>query len=348
MPKARKHLISLEATSYYHCVSRCVRRAFLCGYDTYSDTSYEHRRQWVEDRILELGSVMCVEVLAYAVMSNHLHVVLRADAAEALSLTNDEVIARWHQLYLGTTESRKYVEGLPFDETESARLEESIATWRERLFDISWFMRALNEPIARQANLEDKCTGKFWESRFKSQALVGDEAILSCMVYVDLNPVRAKMAEFPEESDYTSIKKRIRAAADNKTPEGLADLAKSSCSVANEPSEVVDKTASTSDQVKATASKFKDELPITLASYIELVDATGRLIKENKRGAIDRAGPPILERLGIQRDQWKILATQFESRFKHIAGTKEKLTTASAIFGLKRRPGLSAANLLFG
>ena len=94
--------------------------------------------------------------------------------------------------------------------------------------------------------------------------------------------------------------------------------------------------------------KFKDELPITLASYIELVDATGRLIKENKCGAIDRAAPPILERLGIRSDQWKILATQFESRFKHIAGTKEKLTTASAIFGLKRRPGLSAANLLFG
>ena len=162
MPQARKHLISLEATSYYNCVSRCVRRAFLCGHDTYSDTSYEHRRQWVEDRILELGSVMCVEVLAYAVMSNHLHVVLRADAAEALSQTNDEVIARWHQLYLGTTESRKYAEGFPLDETESANLEESVATWRERLFDISWFMRALNEPIARQANLEDRCTGKFW------------------------------------------------------------------------------------------------------------------------------------------------------------------------------------------
>ena len=156
------------------------------------------------------------------------------------------------------------------------------------------------------------------------------------------------MADPSEESDYTSIKRRIRAAADNKTPEGLADLAQSSCSVANEPLSVVDKTAPICDQVKATASKFKYELPITLASYLELVDATGRLIKANKRGAIDRAAPPILERLGIQNDQWKILATQFESRFKHIAGTNENLTTASAIFGLKRRPGLSAANLLFG
>ena len=77
------------------------------------------------------------------------------------------------------------------------------------------------------------------------------------------------------------------------------------------------------------------------------MNATGRLIKENKRGAIDRATPPILERLGIRKDQWKILATQFESRFKHIAGTGEHLATASQIFGLKRRTVIGAANLLF-
>ena len=199
-------------------MSRFVRRAFLCGYDNYSDTGYE--------------------------MSNHLHDVLRAEAPEAFLLKDDEVIARWHQLYLKRIECRKYVEGYPLDEMESANLNESFVTWRERLFDISWFMRALNEPIARQANLEDRCTSKFWagfmllqnmhfrppwqsEIRFKSQALVGDEAILTCMVYVDLNPVRAQMADLPEESDYTSIKKRIRAAADSKTAEGLADLAQS-------------------------------------------------------------------------------------------------------------------------
>ena len=122
----------------------CSARVSL-RYDTYSDTSYEHRRQWVEDRILELGSVMCVEVLAYAVMSNHLHVVLRADAAEALSLTTDEVIARWHQLYLGTPESRKYVEGLPFDETESARLEESWAACQKFLVN---FRCSLQHPVS--------------------------------------------------------------------------------------------------------------------------------------------------------------------------------------------------------
>lgn len=99
MPKPRKELISLDATPYYHCTSRCVRRAFLCDFDRLTQTSYEHRRAWVEERIELLASVFCIDVCAYAVMSNHHHVVLHINKAESSTFTNEQVCQRWHQIY---------------------------------------------------------------------------------------------------------------------------------------------------------------------------------------------------------------------------------------------------------
>ncbi|MFD2232135.1 transposase, partial [Alkalimarinus sediminis] len=210
MPKARKTLISLEDTPYYHCVSRCVRRSFLCGKDKLTGANYEHRRQWVEKRLIILSGVFAIDLCAYAVMSNHTHVVLRVNKSKAESWTNRQVIERWHQLYAGNYLSQRFMARQSLGVAEKKQLDIFVQTWRERLFSISWFMRNLNEHIARQANREDNCTGRFWEGRFKSQALLDDKALAGCMAYVDLNPVRACMADTPETSDHTSVKERIR------------------------------------------------------------------------------------------------------------------------------------------
>jgi len=143
-------------------------------------------------------------------MSNHFHVVVRVDAERALGWDRDEVLRRWTQLFTGPELVQRYrAHPENLCAAELARLDLWVATYRERLIDLSWFMRVLNEPIARQANAEDGVTGRFWEGRFKSHALLDEQAVLTAMAYVDLNPIRAKMAETPEASAYTSVAERI-------------------------------------------------------------------------------------------------------------------------------------------
>ena len=152
MPQPRKSQISLIDTPYYHCVSRCVRRSFLCGMDKLTGQSYEHRRGWVESRLLFLASVFAIDIAAYAVMSNHTHVVLCVDKTEADSWSQVEVLTRWHSLHKGTLLTHKYLnveQRGQMSESELLAVEETATIYRQRLYDISWFMRNLNEYIAR-------------------------------------------------------------------------------------------------------------------------------------------------------------------------------------------------------
>ena len=297
MPKARKSQISLLDTPYYHCVSRCVRRAFLCGEE--QGKSFEHRRQWVEDRIHVLSDVFTIDVCAYAVMSNHTHLVLHVCTEKAQKLTTDEVIQRWHTLFKGTLLTQRYSSPETRRDLSDAQLQSVKCTaeiWRKRLYDISWFMRALNEYIARAANKEDDCTGHFWEGRFKSQALLDDAALIACMAYVDLNPVRANLAVTPETSNHTSIQYRIRAANASKTPKRLMPF------------------------VNNSKLKIENSLPFSLIDYLQLIDTTSRYISPHKRGKVVSNVPNILERLNMGTDKWLILTTQFEVYFKQAAG----------------------------
>lgn len=211
MTQPRSTLVSLDDTSWYHCVCCCVRRAFLCGEDRLTGQNFDHRRGWIAERMKELAQVFAIDIAAYAVMSNHYHLVAHVDRSRALSWTTDEVLARWTRLFSGPPLVARYLspERAALGAAELARISEYAECYRARLHDLSWFMRVLNESIARQANAEDDCTGRFWEGRFKSQALLDEQALLAAMAYVDLNPIRAGIAETPEDSDYTSIQERL-------------------------------------------------------------------------------------------------------------------------------------------
>ncbi len=323
MPKPRKSLISLQDTSYYHCVSRCVRRAFLCGQDELTGQSYEHRRGWVEEKMLFLASVFAIDICAYAVMSNHTHLVLHVDVEKVNNWSIKQVLERWHRLHKGTYFTKKYLENKAMAEFELASVYERCEKYRERLCDISWFMRELNEPIARMANNEDKCTGRFWEGRFKSQALLDEAALISCMAYVDLNPVRAKMEKTPDSSKHTSIKTRIEVAKANQTqPNTLFPF------------------------IGFERENQPEGLPFKLMDYLELIDLTGKVIRSDKRGALDMSLTPILQCINLTSEQWLEVSTGFEKHFKTAVGSETLLAEYCKHTELKRRSGLNACKRL--
>lgn len=322
MPTARKALIALEATPYYHVTSRCVRRAFLCGSDQASGKSYEHRRQWIEDRLLVLGQIFSIDICAYAIMSNHYHIVLHVDKPSSLHWSDFEVCQRWHQLCAGTLLTQKFAQGKTLSKVEREAVQVKIDDWRIRLCDISWFMKLLNEPIAREANNEDGCTGRFFEGRFKSQALLDEKALAACMAYVDLNPIRAKLAQTPEASEHTSVQRRIRARTQHEQPAALMPF------VGNpkEPMPV--------------------GLPFRLDDYLTLLDWTGRALRDDKRGAIPYSLPPILDRLQIEAKHWLYMTTHFESKFKGMVGGWYELKKVYRQLGYQRTPGLQPCKQL--
>ena len=296
MPMPRSQQVCLDDTPYYHCVARCVRRAFLCGEDPQTGASYEHRRDWVERRLLFLASVFSIDVCAYAVMNNHLHLVLHIDSDKAKNWSVVEVLERWHKLHKGTTFTQQYLIGGALPAYVMTLAEAAADTYRARLMDLSWFMKELNEPIARQANLEDECTGHFWEGRFKSQALLDEAALIACMAYVDLNPVRSAISDTPEESDFTSIKKRVAALKESSQPKALYPF------------------------VGNPRQDMPNGLPFQLADYLALVDMTGRIVRESKKGSIGVSLFPILQRLNVSSDNWQCIATEFEARTGRVVG----------------------------
>jgi REP element-mobilizing transposase RayT len=301
MATARKQLVAIEATPYYHCVSRCVRRGFLCGKDKHTNISYEHRREWIEHKIQSLTHTYCIDVCAYAVMSNHYHLVLHINHKKAKNLTLNDVVERWCLEHKLPALIQRWKKNQLTNHAEKNMCIEIIEKWRERLWSLSWFMKELNYDIACRANQEDNCTGHFWESRFKSQALLDERALAAAMAYVDLNPIRAGVAKTPEESEYTSIKARIEALNQNHvTAPCLHPF------------------------IGAISNKNLDGIPLNLIDYIELVDWSARMFREGK-ASMNRSTPPILRRLNFNHQNWLKACSTLERKRATAVGTSCRL-----------------------
>jgi hypothetical protein len=300
MTMARAQLVDVSLTRWYHCVTRCVRRAFLLGEGNHK------RKEWIENRLEELSEIFAVAVGGFSVMDNHLHVLVRLDPDVAEAWSDEEVVRRWSRLFPPRDKSRQ-----PLPVTEhwvQWRLSDAqwIGTARQRLQSLSWLMKCLKEPLSRLANRQDNARGTFFEGRFKTVAILDEEALLAISAYIDLNPVAAKVAETPETSEYTSIKERLdHVEAQGKTAQLEAasggSVAGSQAAAGLEESLWL---CPIEDRRGLDSCREGMIQGFPLGSYVKLVDYTGRLFRQG-RASISAELAGIFERLGYSAQSWQ-------------------------------------------
>jgi len=292
MPKPRSSLVDESVTPWYHCISRCVRREPLCGGE------FAYRKQWIEDRLKELAEIFSIECAGFAVMDNHLHLLLRLDSRQAERWSGEEVARRWLQLF-----PLRDITGKPLAVTKArTRQFASDPDWvdktRERLANLSWFMKCLKEPIARRANREDDMTGAFWEGRFKSIAVLDEASLLSTAAYIDLNPLAAGAAPTPEESGHTSLRVRLDHRELNGSDHTLHD---DLSTLTRNPAQEAGLWLLPLDDSRADGAGRPGLMAgCTLSFYLSVVDATSRMVREGK-ASLDARVAPIFERLALDQ-----------------------------------------------
>lgn len=301
MTTARSKIVNPKVTRWYHCISRCVRKAFLLE----SSAGKVNRRAWIEKRLQYLSEVFAVSVGGFAILGNHLHVLIRLDPEVRKNWSKEEVVQHWFRLFppkksLTDKELKGYAKDAKW-----------VAKHRMRLGSLGWFMKSLKEPIARIANGEDKCTGVFWDGRYKSIAILDVESLLATCAYIDLNPIAAGLAPTPEDSQHTSIRQRIDHALSQQR---LSDLKR-----ANDGSV---QACLSSDGLEESlwlvpiedrrnrGENREGMLPgFSLGNYLKMVDHVGRQSRNNKR-TISQDLKPVLERLETTFEQWESFTQQ--------------------------------------
>ena len=368
-----------------HVVQRCVRRAFLAGVDQETGQDYSFRKEWIRRRMEALASVFAVDVLSYAVMSNHLHQILRNRPDVVAKWTDQEVAIRWLRVFPGRRLEEHLAEPTENDVETLCRDKEKLATVRERLSDISWFMRALAEPIARLANKQDECTGRFWEGRFKCQRIVDEAGLLACSMYVDLNPVRAAMASSPEECEHTSAYDRVKGRRGAQIPSAACDLkpiptGEAGRKIRETPVEQLreerkrkkrnptgkrirrddwlspltlgDKTLSAEPQAHSGGLRSSDKgfLNVSWEDYWELLKWTAKQTIAVVTPKVPAKLAKRLGELGIDASMWRDLVWEWERYFGKTAcvGGPESMKEHAEATGRHHHRGQAAVNACFG
>ena len=209
---ARSEVFKADEVGVYHAFNRTCRRSWLHGVDPLTGVDHSHRRDWFQERMQFLSQYLCLEILAFAIMSNHWHCVIRNRPDLVQKLTDRQVAIRWLSLLSRRGGRKKQGDEIAESEIEAILSQpEFVAELRQRLSSISCFVGLMCQTVARRCNIEDECTGRFFEERFKLNKLEDEADVLACMAYVDLNPIRSGMVDSLDAADANvSIAERLR------------------------------------------------------------------------------------------------------------------------------------------
>ena len=322
---ARAALFHPAEVAVVHGINRCVRRCFLCGQDPLTGRNFDHRKRWLEERLVFLAAHFGVDVIGFSILSNHFHLILRSRPDVVAQWSDTDVAEQWLALCPPRRKHTSSPAGPTAAELDTIRnVPARLAEIRSRLSDISWFMRMISEPIARWANKEDETSGRFWQGRFKAVRLCDEAAILACAVYVDLNPIRAGLAKTPEASDFTSAQRRIQSLRARMQQQVGASRPDGWLS----PVPLAEATTAPGPQASRFGRRASDKgfLPLSLEEYLTLVDWTGRQLVRGKCGSIPVHLPPLLERAGIASANWLTLVSRFGRLFHRVAGAPHSVS----------------------
>ena len=314
---ARSEVFDPQEVAIAHVYNRTCRKCYLMGNDQLSGKNFDHRKVWIEQYLKQFAQAFGIDLLAFAILSNHFHLILRSRPDVVATWSDDEVARRWLML----CPHRRKSDGSPLPPSEPEI--KSIAGCpikcqeiRNRLSSFSWWMRLLCQRVAMRANHEEQESGRFFQDRFRATRLVDEASLLACAAYVDLNLVRAAMAETLEQSDHTSVQKRIESFKNNESPRGAEADAFLSPLTIDERTDPVGPCAS------RTGKRCSDKgfLAVPLVDYLELLDWSARQSAAGKRGVTPSTTPPILVRLGLDQTTWCELVNDFGKLFCSVAG----------------------------
>ncbi|WP_299011453.1 transposase [uncultured Shewanella sp.] len=331
MTESRKKLIHIDSTPYYHIQNHCVRGTYLVTeIDSHLQPSKLdlHRAQWFVDKLVQLSTIFCIDICAYAILNHHYHLVLKVDTDTANRLTINPLIQRWKLLFKLPPLAIKYSEQGSLTETEQKKMNELASLWRKRLTDISWFMRCLNETVSRKINKEENAKGAFWQGRFKSQALLDEPTLLACLMYVDLAPIREQLVQSLENDYLTSIKLRMSAMTQAQEEAQTYDINGDYLAIAQQPS-----TLLPFDHMTRAGKKV--HIPFHLPDYIALIKWTHQGMIQNKIPTAPHSTPKLLIQLSIKKKDWINTCRLFSHHYSHVAGSWSKMCEFSHQFNGK-------------